>query len=202
MAKQNRERQKCRLFAIDLYPENEKHCEILENLAQNYNMVYILHDRDVYTEDCEIDGVEHKAGEKKKAHYHVIVKFINARYLGAFADEIGIEHNLVAKCSSFTGYCVYQTHTEYPNKAQYSPAEFHGSLADEARRVQNPPDVSSVYLTISSFISCYDGYLEYDTLCDYIFKCGYIGYFMRNSYCYDQLRIVHNKRFYENERKR
>lgn len=53
--------------------------DIIERETANW-YISPLHDRDVFTKDEQhknVDGVivEHKAGEKKKPHYHILVKF-------------------------------------------------------------------------------------------------------------------------------
>lgn len=53
---------KSRAFRIELYEDTESYNfnAICEHLESCYDFVKIRHDKDTWTEDCVINGVEHK----------------------------------------------------------------------------------------------------------------------------------------------
>lgn len=86
---------------------------------------FILHDKDVYTEDkFEDDGVTllHKAGDIKNNHFHVIVSFYNACTLKACYKIFTTENDKPRIYSVGDMQTVYEylTHKNDPDKYQYS----------------------------------------------------------------------------------
>ena len=75
----DREKDKSYDFVFVLYPENEAHTlAYLKLTSYQYNALLILHDKDVHPEDVKDDETGeliYKAGDLKKEHYHVYVKF-------------------------------------------------------------------------------------------------------------------------------
>lgn len=109
---------KSRCFSMVLYPyEDEKHQNILDYITSNFEFAYIEHNFDKYEEDTE----EHKKGEYKKAHIHVIIYFKNARTVKSVSEELGLEH---LETCNFYAYTRYLIHLGYPNKYQYNPNKY------------------------------------------------------------------------------
>ncbi len=67
--------QKKRYWKLLAYPDSapEDWKEILEEEGQRF--VCILHDKDVWTKKDEKKNPEHKEGELKKAHFHILLMF-------------------------------------------------------------------------------------------------------------------------------
>lgn len=107
---------KFRTFACELYPEDSEHLKILEYIKKYYEYAYILHDEDVWEDDTE----EHKAGDKKKPHYHVVLNFKNARSIDKLKQELGLKH--LETCNYYF-YIRYLIHKDYPRKFQYDEKE-------------------------------------------------------------------------------
>lgn len=113
---------KSRCFSMVLYPyEDDKHQNVLDYITSNFEFAYIEHNFDKYEEDTE----EHKKGDFKKAHIHVIIYFKNARTVKSVSEELGLEH--VETCN-FYAYSRYLTHLGYPNKYQYNPNEIKTNM--------------------------------------------------------------------------
>lgn len=121
-----------RKFTGILYPDCERHIPIIEWLKKNkYNSIAILHDRDVY----EIGDL---VGQNKKAHYHFIVDFKNARYLTGVAKEMGLELYELEPVDNYRSCLRYLIHLDHPNKAQYIDTECFGSLyKDFLKAIEN-----------------------------------------------------------------
>lgn len=62
------------MYSFVSYPESSdinNICDVLAGAGAEY--AYILHDKDTYDKDVtDSDGTEHKAGDLKKPHYHIL----------------------------------------------------------------------------------------------------------------------------------
>lgn len=105
-----------RTFALELYPEDETHVDKLEYIKNFYEYAYILHDKDVWEEDTE----EHKIGELKKPHWHVIIRLNNPRSIESLKKELQMKH--IETCN-FYAYTRYLIHKDQPQKYQYNKNE-------------------------------------------------------------------------------
>lgn len=80
-----------------------------------------LHDKDVYSKD-EIDEktkeIKHKAGENKKEHFHVLLKFKAPRSVDRIR-EISKNFGLVQVAGDEAICARYHIHADNPEKAQY-----------------------------------------------------------------------------------
>lgn len=141
----NPEKFRDRKFVAVLYPEDPTHVECMEKLkAGGYNFAAILHDKDVYE-----DG-DH-AGELKKPHWHIVVRFKNAVWNTAIAKELGITPNYLEACKDVDASLLYLVHFGNEEKAQYNYEEVFGPLrlklatllsdTDEGTRILNIVDI-------------------------------------------------------------
>lgn len=127
------EKTRCRTFDLLLYEEDETHRSCLEKLAAGYKYIAILHDRDRWSEEETLpDGVQ--AGDLKKPHWHVIVRFPQSRWNTALAKELGIAENYIQKCNSYEGSLLYLVHYGLPNKFQYSIEDCKGNLIKDLEK--------------------------------------------------------------------
>lgn len=111
-----------RKFCAVLYPDDDSHREAIEKLKSGgYNFAAILHDKDVYE-----DG-EH-AGELKKPHWHIVIRFKNAVWNTAIAKELGITPNYLEACKDVDSSLLYLVHYGNEKKAQYDYEEVFGPL--------------------------------------------------------------------------
>lgn len=87
---------------------------------------YIIHDKDTYTEEEEKRNPEHKCGELKAPHIHLLLRFEEKQpqKLEYVAQWFGIGENYVNKIQGrWEDACLYQTHINASDKYQYSPEE-------------------------------------------------------------------------------
>lgn len=107
-----------RVWNVLLYPDDPSHAFAIKALQGTaYSCVGILHDKDI-NED----------GTPKKPHYHVVIKFTNARALNTVANELQIDPRFLEPCHSFRNSAEYLLHHGKPDKYQYSITECFGSL--------------------------------------------------------------------------
>lgn len=127
------ERDRCRNFDLLLYDEDPTHQACLEKLATGYKYIAIKHDKDRWTEEDNIpEGMN--VGDLKKAHWHVIIKFPQARWNTAVAKELGIAMNYIQRCVSYDGSLLYLVHHGMPHKHQYSVTECVGTLIKDLEK--------------------------------------------------------------------
>ena len=76
---------------------------------------YVLHDKDVYSQADEEDNPEHRQGEVKPPHWHIVLQCSNAMEIGVLARWFGIAENFVdipkgAGAGKFADCVEYLTH--------------------------------------------------------------------------------------------
>ncbi len=83
---------------------------------------YIIHDRDRYSQSEENRNPDHKQGELKPAHIHLLLRFKNdqPQHLENVAKWFNIQPNFINKIKgAWEDSCLYQTHYNAPDKYQY-----------------------------------------------------------------------------------
>ena len=162
-----------RKFCAVLYPEDPTHAACIDKLKSGgYNFAAILHDEDVYE-----DG-DHK-GEKKKPHWHVVIKFPNAVWNEALAKELGITSNYLEKAKSLDSALLYLVHFGYEEKYQYDLQQVFGCLQTRLSSLLNDTDESTRALTIYDLIRNASGVVTYTEIFEKACKAGLYGDFRR-----------------------
>lgn len=106
---------KSRNIALLLYPDNEKHLDIMARIKEEYP---------------EYIGIMHHGDEDKKDHFHVYLCFPNPVYSSAVADYLDLEDNLCRPLfGQFKDSLIYLTHRNAPEKEQYPISDCFGSPA-------------------------------------------------------------------------
>lgn len=130
---------KDRKFCLLLYPDADDYpCKkVLNYLEKNYEIAYILHDKDKWTGDDESENASHKAGELKKPHYHVVLRWTgaSARYRTGLAKEITQALKLerifpktaIEPCGKLDGSLMYLIHYGEKEKYQYKMEKVKGT---------------------------------------------------------------------------
>lgn len=106
-----------------LYPEdNERHATAIEKMTSlGWPFVLMRHNDDYYED-----------GQEKKHHVHVLMQFKNQRYLSSISKQLDVEPHLFRRLENFEGYVRYMTHMDHPERAQYLPESFEGTLKKKA----------------------------------------------------------------------
>lgn len=122
MSYKESDKSRYRNFKLLLYKDNSQHMEVLDFLiSSNYSYLYVLHDKDVL-----------ETGELCKPHYHVLLKFTDAKSISALSKIIGLDSQFIRKADP-NEFIEYMTHKYQPNKFQYDlKRDFSGTLKDYA----------------------------------------------------------------------
>ena len=112
------EKFRARNFNLVLYDEDETHKKALDYIQKNYDYAMILHDKDI----------DDLTGEIKKPHYHIVIRFANAKWNTSLADDLGIAQNYIEESRSLKRSLLYLIHFYDENKYQYELNEVDGSL--------------------------------------------------------------------------
>lgn len=180
-----------RKFCAVLYPEDSTHAACIEKLQSGgYNFAAILHDQDVY-EDGE------NKGEKKKPHWHVVIKFPNAVWNEPLSKELGISSNYLEQCKSLDAALLYLVHAGYDDKAQYDFAQVFGTLATRLASLLRDDDESTRALTIYDLIRNSPGIVTYSEIFEKACKAGLYGDFRRMGSGVMYLINDHNAEFHQ-----
>lgn len=168
-----------RKFRLLLYPEDPTHQTAMQFLAQSGTQyVAILHDSDMW-EDGDEDIGEHEPGTPKKEHWHVVVKYQNARWSHAIAKEMGIKENYIKKCDNFDGALVYLVHEGFPDKFQYDFEKVFGPLAPNLAKLLASTDQGSRVLKIIDMIDAIPGKVSYREILIKVCQNGLFGDFRK-----------------------
>lgn len=172
-----------RTFALELYPEDESHIITLNYIKNNFEYAYILHDKDIHEEDTE----EHKKGEKKKPHYHVIIAFKNARTVDSIKKELNL--NYIMTCN-FYAYTRYLIHLGSPQKYQYSSNDIITNMSlrieNALKRDYNSEEQDARILLDFIFKKCNEGFLTFRMLTEYAIENDCLRELQKKSYFYNQ----------------
>lgn len=154
----NPEKFRDRKFVAVLYPEDPTHTACIEKLQSGgYNFAAILHDKDVYE-----DG-EH-AGELKKPHWHIVVRFKNAVWNTAIAKELGITANYLEACKNVDASLLYLVHYGNDEKAQYDYEEVFGPMKLKLASLLSDTDEGTRVLNLVQIIEDTPGPIGYSEL--------------------------------------
>lgn len=133
-----------RNFGVILYPDRLEHRNMLEYLEKHdylFQIVYILHDRDLYDEE-DIEKIKKRkeegtytkdvpnVGDIKEPHYHVLIHCKNPYSLKGFLNffHAWIDHaEVLNSVASSIMYMLHDTPNSL-NKVPYHPKELKGDI--------------------------------------------------------------------------
>lgn len=170
---------KDRKYVAVLYPDDPTHAAAMEKLESGgYDYAAILHDSDVY----ETDGEDHKAGDLKKPHWHVVIRFSpNALWNTAVAKDLGIEVNYLEKCRNLNKALLYLVHRDHLDKYQYDLDKVFGSqsLLSVLSKLLTEEDEGLRVLSIVKMVEDEPGYISPTEFLKKACREGYYGEFRR-----------------------
>ena len=130
-----KENVRSRCFNMLLYPDCEAHMQALEEIRKSFTYVAIKHDRDEWcADDASVKEGQHEVGEKKKEHYHLIVKFKNAMWASSLVYQLGLTLQQFEKTGDFDRSARYLVHADNSDKAEYSVDELEGNLVPAVKK--------------------------------------------------------------------
>lgn len=177
-----------------LYPDNPDHAKALEELSLE-NCAYILHDKDVWTKEDEIENPNHKEGEPKKEHYHVLVKYANGVGVAAQAKKYGLEERWLEGVTNFDKALLYLIHYEDKVKYQYDIEEVGGPLAKRLSELVNKMEKTEgekVYELLQFLENC-GSRITVTQFAKYCATNGYWAEFRRSGAIFCKILEEHNQ---------
>lgn len=184
-------KERFRNFHVLLYPDNESHMKALELIKLSYRFILILHDKDV-----KEDG----SGELKKAHYHVLLKFPQARWNTALAEELGIELRFIMPSKDFTHDLRYLVHADNVDKFQYDMNCVEGNLIPLFNKAMNDNIEDENMLELMCLLDSFPCVVTYRQFVTVVCEKGLYSDFRRSSYVMGQLINEHNYEVRQYER--
>lgn len=160
-----------RKMALLLYPDDATHVSAMKKIKESYDYCAILHDKDV-TED----------GEIKKAHWHVLLRFSNAKWNTAIGKDLGIELNYIQEVKNFDNALMYLIHANDSEKYQYDLKEVFGTFKEKLKGLLNSVDKTEgeKVIELIKFIQNYEGRLSVTVFSLYCAENGYWSEFRRS----------------------
>lgn len=179
---------KSRVYCLLLYPDCEAHMQALAVIQRSYDYALILHDRDKL-----------ENGEMKKSHYHVVVRFTQARWASAICKELGIEENYIEKARSFPNALMYLVHFNDSDKEQYGIDEVKGTLQSRLKQEVSKIDKTEgeKVLELIDYIDSIAEPIPYNELIRYCADNGYFSELRRSAVLWVKALEEHNSKFKE-----
>lgn len=181
-----------RVYQIILYPEDSNHNEVLDKIRERYDYVGILHDQDTYSTEDEFKNSENKAGSLKKPHYHIILKFGNARYLKPLAEDLGLPVQYIIKSSNIKRDMRYLVHADDKDKHQYQADQVFGTLLSEFQSCLEDRSEDDVFISMYQEFNSTDYPMSISQMALFFAQRGYYGQFRRNFALWNKILIEHN----------
>lgn len=191
----SKEKYRSRVHMLLLYPDDPTHMEAMEKIEKSYDYAAILHNKDTWTADDEARNPEHKEGEYKKEHFHVVLRFKQAVWSSAICKELGIEHNYIEDVKRFDNAMLYLVHYNDQDKAQYDISEVFGNLNARLNEIINKGEKSEgeKVVELIEFIRNYDGKLSITEFASYCATNGYWAEFRRSGAIFCKIIDEHNQ---------
>lgn len=179
-----------RTHALLLYPDCESHVKAVDKIAQSYDYAIVLHNRDYFIEGDN-------KGEKKKDHWHVVLRFNQPVWSSAICKDLGIEENYIEAVKKFDNALMYLVHFNDTDKAQYSVNEVSGTLKRRLTECINKVDKSEgeKVFDLIDYIDKYDGWLTIKKFASYCAQEGYWAEFRRSATIFIKIIDEHNSKY-------
>ena len=192
-----KEKYRARVHLILLYPENEEHREALDKISKSYDYAGIIHDKDTWTEEDEKENPEHKQGEFKKEHIHIVLRTPNATWNIALCKELGIDEKFCEQAKNIDNALQYLIHYNDADKATYEVNDVFGSLRTKLIESINKVEKSEgeKVVELIAFIRDYEGVLTITEFAEYCARNGYWAEFRRSGAIFVKIIDEHNASF-------
>lgn len=186
-----------RTHMVLLYPDNEDHKKALDKIVKSYDHAGILHYKDSWTAEDEKENSERKAGDLKKAHYHIILRFNQATWSSAICKDLGIMEHYIEPVKNFDNALQYLIHYNDDNKAQYEIDDVFGNLKN--RLVESINKISKSegekVVELIQFIKSFEGRLSISLFARYCAENGYWAEFRRSATIFLKIIDEHNETY-------
>lgn len=155
---------RARNFCLVLYDDDPTHNQAIEKIKRYYEYALILHDKDFEKEDKD---------KIKKSHYHIVLKFKNAKWNTSLAEELGITPNYIEECRDLKRALLYLIHYNEPEKFQYNCDEIHGPLKKRIEIILDNDDKNEndKVLDLLKWINSFDCTITFNQFVEYSASC-------------------------------
>lgn len=184
------EKYRSRVHMLLLYPDNEQHCQAVKKIEQSYDYALILHNKDYYTESSD----SHIEGELKKEHWHVVVRFSQARWSSSICKDLCIEENYIEDVKRFDNAIQYLIHYNDSDKAQYSINEVKGNLKQRLIESinKNEKNEGEKVVELINYIDSQNHKISIKAFANYCASQGYWSEFRRSASIFIRMIDEHN----------
>lgn len=191
------EKYRGRVHMLLLYPDNKEHMEAFEKIVKSYDYASILHNRDEWTIEDEKHNPEHKAGQKKKEHLHVVVRTRNATWNSALCKDIGISEQFCEQARNIDRALQYLLHYNDTDKVQYSIDEVQGSMVAKLREsiTRDEKSEGEKVIDLIEFIDGLESPISLKAFASYCASNGYWAEFRRSAGIFIRILDEHNSKF-------
>lgn len=189
---------KSRNFCLMLYPDEDiTHLDALNFIRSNYRYGAICHNSDMWTAADESQNPDHKAGEFKKPHFHVVVQFTTPRWSSAVAKELGITENYIQKCRSLEGALKYLVHADHSDKVQYDTDAVEGQLKIMLDKLLSQVTEDERIIQLILLLDSFETKVTYQGFVRVVCSKGLYSDFRRSALIFSNLIREHNEMFVE-----
>ena len=194
---------RARVHMLLLYPDNESHAQALDKITKSYDFAGIIHDKDTWTEEDEKKNREHKQGELKKEHIHIVLRTNNATWNTALCKELGIEEKFCEQAKNIDNALQYLIHYNDTDKTPYCFDDVFGSMRTKLKESINKNEKSEgeKVVELIDFIKKYDGVLSITDFASYCAKNGYWSEFRRSGAIFVKIIDEHNSYYRDSVQK-
>ena len=191
------EKYRARVHMILLYPDNESHTEVLKKITKSYDYAGITHDRDTWTAEDEKKNPEHKQGELKKEHIHIVLRTPNATWNTAICKELGLEEKFCEQVKNIDRALQYLLHYNEPDKTQSALEDVYGGLRTKlAESIQkNEKSEGEKVVELIEYIEAQTTPISIKQFAGYCAKNGYWSEFRRSATIFLKVIDEHNAQF-------
>lgn len=191
------EKYRGRVHMLLLYPDNESHVEVLSKIMKSYDYAGVTHDRDIWTEEDEKKNPEHKQGELKKEHIHIVLRTPNATWNTAICKELGLEEKFIEPVKNIDRALQYLIHYNEPDKTQYSIDDVYGGLRSKLAEsiLKNEKSEGEKVSELIQFIKNSDRAISITEFAEHCAKNGYWAEFRRSGAIFVKILEEQNARF-------
>lgn len=185
---------RARVHMLLLYPDNESHVEVLSKIMKSYDYAGITHDRDTWTEEDEKKNPEHKQGELKKEHIHIVLRTSNATWNTAICKELGLEEKFCEQVKNIDRALQYLLHYNEPDKTQYELQDVYGGLRTKlAESIQrNEKSEGEKVVELLEYIESQEKKISIKSFARYCASNGYWAEFRRSATIFIKMIEEHN----------
>ena len=191
------EKYRARVHMLLLYPDNESHVEVLSKITKSYDYAGITHDRDYWTAEDEKKNPEHKQGELKKEHIHIVLRTPNATWNTAICKELGLEEKFCEQVKNIDRALQYLLHYNEPDKTQYHIDDVYGSLRVKLSESikKNEKSEGEKVVELITYIEEQTKPISIKTFASYCASNGYWSEFRRSATIFLKVLEEHNAQF-------